>query len=235
VEDWNEYGELKQHVTMYYDEFTMPSKAAASQSTPSKAPANQKENVKPAPATPETAKFVEETKAPAGGQATSFTLAMRQVGQEAAAKAKDVKKKVEPLVGLGTAEPEAEKKDELEEAKKEAVAITSKDEPQAEAEESEEESVSEPIATSKKKATPQTEDQELSAKPSLNVESAPHTIDTLPSVQSPNSTAWKPATTSSPAPVLTYQASTVKHANPEETESEESESEESESEESGED
>jgi len=216
---------------MYYDEFTMPSKAAASQSTPSKAPVNQKENVKPAPATPETAKFVEETKAPAGGQATSFTLAMRQVGQQAAAKAKDVKKKVEPLVGLGTTEQEAEKKGELEEAKKESVAATSKDESQAEAEESEEESDSEPIATSKKEATPPTEDQELSAKPSLNVESAPHTIDTLPSVQSPNSTAWKPATASFPAPALTFQASTVEHASPEE----DSESAESESEESDED
>ncbi|KAI1333362.1 hypothetical protein F5Y16DRAFT_11711 [Xylariaceae sp. FL0255] len=29
IEEWNEYGELKEHVTIYYDEFTIPSKSAA--------------------------------------------------------------------------------------------------------------------------------------------------------------------------------------------------------------
>ncbi|KAI1082749.1 hypothetical protein F5B20DRAFT_577828 [Whalleya microplaca] len=29
IEEWNEYGELKQHVTIYYDDFTIPTKAQA--------------------------------------------------------------------------------------------------------------------------------------------------------------------------------------------------------------
>lgn len=29
IEEWNEYGELKQHVTIYYDDFTIPSKSQA--------------------------------------------------------------------------------------------------------------------------------------------------------------------------------------------------------------
>lgn len=53
-----------------------------------------------------------ESEPPAGTQPTSFTIAMRQVGQEAAQKAKDAKKKVtETFTGVGEAEPE--KKDEV--------------------------------------------------------------------------------------------------------------------------
>jgi len=125
IEDWNEYGELKQHVTMYYDEFTTPSNATASKSvvqtpsgTPSKPPVNQKENVQPVTPAIASPKEVEPSKMTSGGQSSaftqtsSFTLAMRQAGQEAAQKAKEVKKKVaETFVGVGKAEPETAKED----------------------------------------------------------------------------------------------------------------------------
>lgn len=69
-----------------------------------------KENVKPITSSEESAKDQEPSKTITGGQPTSFTLAMRQAGQEAAQKAKEVKKKAtETFVGLGKAEPEAEK------------------------------------------------------------------------------------------------------------------------------
>jgi hypothetical protein len=222
VEDWNEYGELKQHVTMYYDEFTTPSKAAAAKQIPSKLisqnpqaqaqaqakvqaaePANQKENVKPTPAPAATAEKKEEVKAPAGGQPTSFTLAMRQVGQEAAAKAKEVKKKVEPFVGLGTAEPKPETAKE--EAEAEAGEETKK--PPTVNEIETETSLQSPTSTAWK--TPSSTASKLSL--SLNP-FTPHEVETLASLQSPNSTAWK----SFPEIVTTHRGSTIKQVSPEE-------------------
>ena len=73
---------------------------------------SQKENVKPV-TTPaaEVPKDVEKPKEVTGGQLDSLTLAMRQAGQEAAQKAKEVKKKAaETFIGVGKAEPEPEKK-----------------------------------------------------------------------------------------------------------------------------
>ena len=110
IEEWNEYGELKEHVTIYH-EGGAPSKPDVPnllKSTPSKAPGLQ-ENKKHEPAAAESSKDAETSKPPAGAQPTSFTLAMRQAGQEAAQKAKDAKKKVtETFTGVGEAEPEKE-------------------------------------------------------------------------------------------------------------------------------
>ncbi|KAI0020162.1 hypothetical protein F4780DRAFT_770820 [Xylariomycetidae sp. FL0641] len=48
IEDWNEYGELKQHVTIYYDDYTIPSK---SQAPPAAAPKKKKKKPASTPAT----------------------------------------------------------------------------------------------------------------------------------------------------------------------------------------
>lgn len=220
IEDWNEYGELKQHVKIYYDEFTQPSKPNAGPQAKLLQPVvNQKENVKPAATASEPAKATEQ-KAPVGGQATSFTLAMRGIGEEAAAKAKEVKKKVEPLVGLGTAEPAKEDKaespkkdtaesapvaeaDKPESAKKDAgvpptVETTHKIDSTA--------SIQSPNSTAWKKL-----EETL---PSIDVKAADHKVESVESMQSPTSTSWKPA--QGGFPVSTHRGSVVEEASPEE-------------------
>lgn len=84
VEEWNEYGELKENLKIVPIGGTPFGYAAATPTTtPSKAPVVVKENVKPFAE-------LEEAAPPAP---SSFTLAMRQAGQEAGQKAKDSKKK----------------------------------------------------------------------------------------------------------------------------------------------
>jgi hypothetical protein len=197
VEDWNEYGELKQHVTMYYDEFTTPSKAAAQKSaaptpsgTPSKPPvskpvANQKENEKPTPTKPvaESSKAVEQSDTPTGGQPTAFTLAMRQAGQEAAQKAKEVKKKAtETFVGVGKAEPE--KKEEEKEDKSAVLPPPISLEPKHTID----------TATLAQSPTSTAWKRDLHGKATT----PRHSIEKLESLQSPTSTAWKPTDINQP-------------------------------------
>jgi len=106
VEEWNEYGELKQHIKIVPIGGTPSGSAAPTPTTtPSKAPVVAKENTKPAPIAAESSKLAEPVQ-PAAAAPSSFTLAMRQAGQEAAQKAKDSKKKpVETLEGVGEADP----------------------------------------------------------------------------------------------------------------------------------
>ncbi|KAG6164664.1 hypothetical protein E4U11_001016 [Claviceps purpurea] len=117
IEDWNEYGELKQHVKIYYDEHTIPNihnkppepkktqkpaaKPAVSKNTPvatSKtapaappAPSLPKAKAKPSSSssTPTTTKT--GTKTPDAESQT--TLPMRSVADEAAQKAKEIRLK----------------------------------------------------------------------------------------------------------------------------------------------
>lgn len=74
-----------------------------------KAPTNTQENNKPAvrpAAPPASASKSIETKPPAGAAETTITLAMRQATQEAAQKAKDLKKKAtEALINTIRSEP----------------------------------------------------------------------------------------------------------------------------------
>lgn len=205
VEDWNEYGELKQHVTMYYDEFTTPSKPAAPRSavptpsgTPSKPAVSQKENEKPIPtkSIAESSKPVEAAVAPIGGQATAFSLAMRQVGQEAAQKAKEVKKKAaETFVGVGKAEPEQPA--DKEEVKVATVPPFLPTEPKP------------IIATKTLFQCPTT----TAWNRDWHDEITKHSITKVESLQSPNSTSWKPV--EFVQPVTSYRGSAVTTASPE--------------------
>ncbi|KAG0647925.1 Uncharacterized protein D0Z07_5623 [Hyphodiscus hymeniophilus] len=106
IEEWNEYGELKEHVTIYHEGGT-PAKTVPNllnKSTPSKAAPVLQENKETAA---ESSNAAEISQPPAGAQPTAFTLAMRQAGLEAAQKAKDTKKKAtETFTGVGEAEPE---------------------------------------------------------------------------------------------------------------------------------
>ncbi|KAJ9157902.1 Neurofilament protein H, form H2 [Pleurostoma richardsiae] len=110
IEEWNEYGELKQHVTIYYDEFTQPAlgqapppmqlkkpatasaaaapTAAAATTTPPPAPA-----APPLPAEKDASKEGEKktATAKAADAAAKVTVPIRSIAEEAAAKAKQVR------------------------------------------------------------------------------------------------------------------------------------------------
>ncbi|RDW60119.1 hypothetical protein BP5796_11725 [Coleophoma crateriformis] len=118
IEEWNEYRELKQHVKIVSEGATWTPPPLANTMPKKKAPAKKatakKENEVPAASEPSktTAVKEEETKSPAAGEPNTISLAIRQVGQEAAQKAKDVKKKAaETISGAQKAEPVAEKKE----------------------------------------------------------------------------------------------------------------------------
>ncbi|KAK4162110.1 hypothetical protein QBC43DRAFT_322366 [Cladorrhinum sp. PSN259] len=94
IEEWNEYGELKQHVKIYYDESTIPS---ISQAPPPQPPKPAAEPIPlMAPKAPEPPKASSSsttstpskstTTTPAAG--TTITLPIRSIAEEAAQKAK---------------------------------------------------------------------------------------------------------------------------------------------------
>ncbi|KAG6073025.1 hypothetical protein E4U33_003061 [Claviceps sp. LM78 group G4] len=117
IEDWNEYGELKQHVKIYYDEHTIPNihnkppepkktqkpaaKPAVAKNTPvatSKtapaappAPSLPKAKAKPSSSSSTPATTKTSTKTPNAESQT--TLPMRSVADEAAQKAKELRLK----------------------------------------------------------------------------------------------------------------------------------------------
>lgn len=105
IEDWNEYGELKQHVKIVPVDGTPAPKPAPVQAKPSVKTAEVKPPVAAA-ATPKAESPKPETpKASADAGPTEFTLAMRGIGEEAAQKAKEVKNKgVQVLSGSGKAD-----------------------------------------------------------------------------------------------------------------------------------
>lgn len=104
VEDWNEYGELKQHIKI-----VPVSGPGANPAIQAKAPTNTQENnklaVAPA-APPASASKSVGSKPPSGTAKATITLAMRQATQEAAQKAKDLSRKAtEVLISTTKTEP----------------------------------------------------------------------------------------------------------------------------------
>ncbi|EFY86606.1 hypothetical protein MAC_07384 [Metarhizium acridum CQMa 102] len=109
IEDWNEYGELKQHVKIYYDEHTIPNihnkpPEPAKTSKPAAKPAAASNTTvaskaappPPAPPMPEPKAATEVATKPNDGPAESGkenTLPMRTVADEAAQKAKQLRLK----------------------------------------------------------------------------------------------------------------------------------------------
>lgn len=113
IEDWNEYGELKQHVQMYYDEFTQPPisqkpktppprKAAVAKPPPPAADEKKQESTiasaaaaaaaAAATAASTATSAITDTAAKAAETATQATLPIRSIAAEAAAKAKQMAK-----------------------------------------------------------------------------------------------------------------------------------------------
>lgn len=199
VEDWNEYGELKQHIQIYHEGGTPITSAAPTPSgTPSKTPAPQaiiKESIPPpAPAAPEppkapapaskpaaeAPKAVEELPKPvANTQQSSITLTMRQLGQEAAQKAKEGMKKsamtTQTFSGQGKAEP-VEKGVDKSAAMLPPIALESN---------IEKHTIETP--TLMQSPTSSAWKNDAHTKPLT----AQHSVEQIESLQSPSSTTWK--------------------------------------------
>jgi hypothetical protein len=169
VEDWNEYGELKQHVKI-----VAVSGPGANPAIKAKAPVANNENKKPAvapAAPPAVTKKPAESKPPAGAAETTITLAMRQVSQAAAQKAKDVKKVATKAVAAAKPEPKAS-----------SQPVQTKTKPVEEKHDFETITLLQDAETSTWSARPATQ---------LKLDTQEETIRKLESLQSPTSTAWK--------------------------------------------
>lgn len=228
VEDWNEYGELKQHIKIYREGGTPAGSAAPTPSstpsgTPSKTPATQAipkdPNPPPAPElpkAPEPLKTLETpskpapdaSKAPdeppksvAATQQSSISLAMRQLGQEAAQKAKDGMKKgtrvTDTFSGKGKAEP----------VEKKTLGKSIEVPPPLSVETSTEKHTIEMPALLQSPTSSAWKNDAL-AKPSL----AQHSFDKAESLQSPNSTTWKSVDEHGSNPKLAKEAEVTKDA-----------------------
>jgi hypothetical protein len=198
IEDWNEYGELKQHVKIVPVGGASATPTAPS-TTLSKASAAP-ENKKPETTLSASSKAPEAPKpAPAGAAPTPFTLAMQQAGQEAAQKAKDSKKPVKTFDGTGEAPPAKDVENAA------VLPATTTSEPTSEGH---------TIDTVTFMQCPNTSAWNRAPKSVAPIITTRHSIDKLESLQSPNSTAWRP--TDINAPVLTHRGSDVSQASVEE-------------------
>lgn len=238
IEDWNEYGELKQHVTIYHDEFTQPPIGQASPQppiqkkptpapTPTAAPA-----APPAPPLP-TAEdkpqtTVDQAKAVASAAVetvSKVTLPIRSIAEEAAAKAKQVhlqslRDKVYGKGGSKDAKPseEPEKKEEEKEADKsvppaasdEAAAVTAADLGKPESHVSTT-SVPSTIVSVESTAAGLQSPTTGAWKGVAGGEDNP-----LQTLQSPTSATWKPSDVD--APITTFSGALVESASAEEIE-----------------
>jgi len=196
-------------VRIVYDATTIP---PAPIPTPSSTPSKSAEKPKPTPVAskPEevpaevTKKVAEEEpkqSAPEGLQDT-ITLTMRQLGEEAAAKAKQVKKKaIEVIDGTGEAAPATLKDEGESTSTPPSLTLTKPGE-------------SKPHAFDFNATMQSPTSTAWKTFPAAKAATIHDPIETLPSVQSPTSTAWKPL---DPAPRITqHRGSEVSEASAEE-------------------
>ncbi|KAL1837530.1 hypothetical protein VTJ49DRAFT_3675 [Mycothermus thermophilus] len=233
IEEWNEYGELKDHVTIYYDEFTQPSiHEAASKppvgvrkpsytpaptttttTTPSTAPASAPA-APPAPKPAVTADQLTAEKATlaspapsAAAPAAPAALPIRSIAEEAAAKAKQVHLQSlrEKVYGKGAAKPA-----ETSQAGSTPSTTTTTTST------SENKTSTEPTTTTSS-STPSAEAAAEAASlqsPTSSSWKAPANQDIATAMQSPRSTSWKSPTDVDP-PVTELHGAAVASASPE--------------------
>ncbi|KAK0633075.1 hypothetical protein B0T14DRAFT_491317 [Immersiella caudata] len=205
IEDWNEYGELKQHVKIYYDEFTQPSisqapklpppmvakpaipAAAAAAAVAGAAAAAAASAASSAPAAPPLPPIsASSTKPPAVGATT--TLPIRSVAEEAAQKAKELRLQSlrEKVYGKG-GKPPADGGEDKEQTKDStptttsATSTTKKSEPAT----AEDESSSEEGSSEEGSSEEESSEEDEKPKPKSDPRAA--------GLQSPTSTGWKTA------------------------------------------
>ncbi|RDL38329.1 uncharacterized protein BP5553_02669 [Venustampulla echinocandica] len=208
IEDWNEYGELKQHVKIVGVSSTPARPITTTSSAPSKPPVPQEDKKsEPAPAAeapkaPEPSKASESSDSPPSSSAAPISLALRQLGQEAAEKAKDIKKKAaETRSGVGKAEPAKE----AEKSATPAPVTAAVSDPSTEKGPVNADTILQSPTSSAWRRAPE----------SLSRPTTPRYLsDKLESLQSPTSTAWKP--TDIDRPILSHRGSSISLASAEE-------------------
>lgn len=238
IEEWNEYGELKQHVTIYYDEFTQPSiseaqklppvmkkgpavaaptaaSTATTASKPAVAPAAPP--LPPASAASSSAPAVAKTTGSSAAAAAAAALPIRSIAEEAAAKAKKVQLQSlrDKVYGKGNTGPV--KKEDADQA---GVAPAAKEQGVSAKSEDKKDMVKspapldvpEPSSTTVKTAAGLQSPTSGAWKGSGEDTSSVEALRNL--IQSPTSTAWKP--TDIDPPVTTHRGSVVSPASAEE-------------------
>ncbi|PKS07897.1 hypothetical protein jhhlp_006505 [Lomentospora prolificans] len=198
IEEWNEYGELKQNVKIYYDDFTIP---PISQAPPPPKPAPAV--TKAAPAAPPLPKTEPAKEAPmpvptaSSSAAPATVLPIHSIADEAAKKAKEMRLQSlrEKVYGKdGAKAKEAGKTDDQGDKKKEVESKTEEKKPETKKEEEEEneeddEDESEEDDEEDEKETSKRADSLPPLKPT---ESSSSDASAKPSgLQSPTSAAWK--------------------------------------------
>jgi hypothetical protein len=234
IEDWNEYGELKQHVTIYYDDFTQPPISQAPKTTPAQpAKPSTLAAASGAPPPPAAPPLPEEKKTSTTGggdgaddkkegggvaatvaaTAAKVTLPIRSIAEEAAAKAKQVHLQSlrDKVYGKPTGSDKKDEKVEEEktEGKKEQDNSTSpgptKSSPSAA-----------PIPPLTPSKSAESKVAGMQSPTTGAWKDGASTDNVLRTLQSPTSTSWKP--TDVDEPVTSYRGSVVASVSQEEIE-----------------
>lgn len=237
IEEWNEYGELKQHVKIFYDDFTQPSISQAPKMPP----------VQPKPAVPAAAASAAAVGAAAAAKAAiavvgpkppappaappaaakgppkpgaTTTVPVRSVAEEAAAKAKQIRLQSlrDKVYGKGNSGPAAAAA--AADAKSKEGGEAAADEKKGKEGNAEAGGVKKPAAISLAASSSSKTDAGLQS-PTTGAWKAGNSgpassEDLLRTLQSPTSTAWKP--TDVDPPVTSHRGSVVSPASPEEIE-----------------
>ncbi|KAK3355120.1 hypothetical protein B0H65DRAFT_414338 [Neurospora tetraspora] len=195
IEEWNEYGELKQHVTIFQDEFTQPPIGSV--------PPKPKYGKKKKPAAEPSAAGASPSGTAASGVASQMALPIRTLAEEAAAKAKEKVQAATKAVSSAV-EPKLEKKEEQKEEDNKKV-----DEDKAEAEKTAALAPSatiEPAAAASKTpkaATVEDEEDAEAGKMTTTTTTTTETKPEEPAATTTKPTTESPVTTTNPVPIPT--------------------------------
>ncbi|KAL2271112.1 hypothetical protein VTJ83DRAFT_483 [Remersonia thermophila] len=234
IEEWNEYGELRDHVTIYHDEFTQPSIHEAASKPPV---ASRKPSYTPAPppilplapaaaaaaappgpkpaVTADQLAAAKSTLASPAPAAAPAALPIRSIAEEAAAKAKQVHLQSlrDKVYGRGATKPA--EADASSESGSGSAATT---EPAKPASTSESSSSPSSSSSATSGSAPEAAATEAAAaglqSPTSSSWKAPANQDISTAMQSPRSTSWKPPADVDP-PVTELHGAPIANASPE--------------------
>jgi hypothetical protein len=221
IEEWNEYGELKQHVKIYYDDFTIPPISQAPKTAPTPAPAPAaaaaSTTAKPAavpvapplPATSagaagaDASKSTEQAKQIDGTPAVKTALPIRSIADEAAQKAKELR--LQSLRDKVYGKKGGEKKEDASEAKESDKAASPENDKNKETKETK--SIPAPVSIESTTAAGL-------QSPTSGAWKDTTPTDALLTIQSPTSTSWRP--TDIDGPIKSHMGSVIASASAEE-------------------
>ncbi|KAJ4400652.1 hypothetical protein N0V85_005706 [Neurospora sp. IMI 360204] len=206
IEEWNEYGELKQHVTIFQDEFTQPpigSVPPKPKYGKKKKPAAEPSAAGASPSGTAASGVASQVKSATESAAAQMALPIRTLAEEAAAKAKEKVKAATKAVS-SAAEPKLEKKEE--EQKEEDSTKVEEDKVEAEKTAALAPSATiEPAAAASKtpKAATVEDEEDAEAGKTTTTTTTTETKPEEPAATTTKPTAESLATTTNPIPIPT--------------------------------